>query len=158
QLVAAISAVANGGQLMRPFIVKEIRDKFGETIKEFLPSMIRKVISVDSAARVKEILTGVVESGTGKGAMIPGVKAAGKTGTAQKLDQQGRYSHNKFIATFIGFAPAEDPQIAIVVMVDEPRPVYYGGVVSAPVFKSVAEDTLRYLETGRPIKGRYRQK
>ena len=145
QLVSAISVIANGGQLMKPYIVQEIRDKQGETIKKFSPVMIRKVISLDTAARVKKILTGAVEEGTGKLAKVPGFSAAGKTGTAQKLEPNGTYSNNKFIASFIGFAPAEDPLIAIAVTVDEPRPYYFGGVVAAPVFKNVASDTIRYL-------------
>jgi cell division protein FtsI/penicillin-binding protein 2 len=151
QLVTAISAIANGGQLMKPYIVKEIRDKYGEVLKKFLPTMIRKVISEDTANRVRKILTGVVEEGTGKLAKITGFTAAGKTGTAQKLESNGAYSHNKFVASFIGFAPAEDPLIAIVVVVDEPRPYYFGGVVAAPVFKNVAGDVLKYLKGKRSV-------
>ncbi|MCX5703333.1 MAG: penicillin-binding transpeptidase domain-containing protein [Candidatus Omnitrophica bacterium] len=149
QLVAAISVIANGGQLMKPFIVQEIRDRHGETIKKFAPAMIRKVISLETAARAKKILTTAVEDGTGKLARVPGFSAAGKTGTAQKLEPNGAYSHNKFVASFIGFAPAEDPLIAIVVTVDEPHPYYFGGVVAAPVFSSVASDVIRYLKTTR---------
>ncbi len=151
QLAAAISVIANGGQLMRPYLVQEIRDKFGETIKKFSPSLIRKVISLDTSSRVKKILAGAVEKGTGKLAQIPGFSAAGKTGTAQKLEPNGAYSHNKFIASFIGFAPVEDPLIAIVVTIDEPRPYYFGGVVAAPVFKNVASDAIRYLKTNQPL-------
>lgn len=147
QLVAAISAIANGGQLMKPYIIQEIKDKHGEVIKKFSPVMIRKAVSLDTAARVRKILTGVVEEGTGKMAKIEGFTAAGKTGTAQKLEDNGTYSHSKFVASFIGFAPAEDPVVAIVVTVDEPRPVYFGGVVAAPVFKNVAADVLRYLKS-----------
>lgn len=149
QLVSAVSVIANGGQLMKPYIVSEIRDKQDETIKKFSPVMIRKVISLDTAARVKKILTGAVEEGTGKLAKVPGFTAAGKTGTAQKLEPNGTYSHNKFVASFIGFAPAEDPVIAIAVTVDEPHPYYFGGVVAAPVFKNVASDSIRYLRTSR---------
>jgi cell division protein FtsI/penicillin-binding protein 2 len=146
QLVSAISVIANGGQLMKPYILSEIRDKFGETIKKNSPQMIRKVISVDTANRVKSILNGVIENGTGKLAKLNGYSAAGKTGTAQKLEANGTYSHNKFIASFIGFAPVEDPVIAVAIVVDEPRPYYFGGVVAAPVFKNVANDVLRYLK------------
>ncbi|MCX5707354.1 MAG: penicillin-binding transpeptidase domain-containing protein [Candidatus Omnitrophica bacterium] len=146
QLASAISVIANGGQLMRPYAIEEIRDKQGETIKKFLPVLLRKVISVDTAARMKKMLTGVVEEGTGKMAQIPGFSAAGKTGTAQKLEPNGAYSHNKFVASFIGFAPAEDPIVTIVVSVDEPHPYYYGGVVAAPVFKNVAAEVIRYLK------------
>jgi len=150
QLANAISAIANGGQLMRPYVVKEIRDKLGEEIKTFSPVLIRKVISLDTAARVRKILIGAVEEGTGKLAKIDGVSVAGKTGTAQKLEANGTYSHNKFIGSFIGFTPAEDPQIAIAVVLDDPHP-YYGGVVAAPVFKNVAIDVLRYLKTKEPL-------
>jgi len=146
QLANAISVIANGGQLMKPYIVKEIRDKYGETIKSFSPEMLHKVISLETADRIKKILVLAVENGTGRMARIPGFSAAGKTGTAQKLEANGAYSHNKFIATFIGFAPADDPVIAIAVMVDSPHPVYFGGVVAAPVFKNVASDTLKYLK------------
>ena len=145
QLASAISVIANGGQLMRPYIVKEIRDKHGEPIKKNSPLLIRKVISLDTAARVKRILAAVVEEGTGKLARIDGFSAAGKTGTAQKLEPNGAYSHHKFIASFIGFAPVEDPLVAIAVTVDEPHPVYFGGVVAAPVFKNTAADTIKYL-------------
>ena len=150
QLAAAISTIANGGQLMRPYIVKEIRDKYGETIKKSSPTMIHKVISIDTTLRMKKILTGAVEEGTGKLAKLSDWSAAGKTGTAQKLETDGSYSHNKFVASFIGFAPVEEPVIAIAVVIDEPRPYYFGGVVAAPVFKNVANDVLRYLKTRLP--------
>jgi len=145
QLACAISVIANGGQLMRPFIVKEIIDKYKEPIKEFEPVMAHKVISLNTAERVKSILRGVIESGTGKMARIQEFSAAGKTGTAQKIEPNGAYSHTKFMATFIGFAPVDDPMVAIAVVIDEPRPYYFGGVVAAPVFKDVACDTLKYL-------------
>lgn len=151
QLASAISVIANGGQLMEPRLVKEIRDKQGEVIKTFPPVAARKVISGDTANRVKKMLTGVVEEGTGKLAKIKGFSAAGKTGTAQKLEPNGAYSHDKFMASFIGFAPAEEPVITVVVIVDEPRPYYFGGVVAAPVFKNVAGDVLKYLKGRGPI-------
>jgi len=154
QLASAISAIANGGDLMRPYVVKEVRDKYEQTIKSFPPLLIRNSISADTAARARKVLTGVVENGTGKLAQVTGFSAAGKTGTAQKLEPNGAYSHNKFVATFIGFAPAQDPVIAIAVCVDEPHPYYYGGVVAAPVFKNVASDTLRYLQAIQPLSAR----
>ena len=147
QLAGEISIIANGGQLMKPYIVKEVKDKYGETIKQFSPVVVNRVISADTAERIKKILIGVIEEGTGKLAKVMGFDAAGKTGTAQKLEPNGTYSHNKFIASFIGFAPANDPLIAVAIMVDEPHPYYYGGVVAAPVFKGVANDTIRYLRT-----------
>jgi len=146
QLANAISAIANGGLLMKPYIVSEVRDKFGETIKKFSPQVKSKAILPETASRVKKILEGAVEEGTGKLAKIEGYSAAGKTGTAQKVEPNGSYSHDKFIASFIGFAPAEEPAVAIVVTVDEPRSSHFGGVVSAPVFRAVAHDVLRYLK------------
>jgi cell division protein FtsI/penicillin-binding protein 2 len=151
QLASAISVIANGGQLMKPYIVKEIRNQYAEPIKQFTPKMIRKVISLESAQRASKILIGVVEEGTGKLAKIDSIVVAGKTGTGQKLEPNGTYSHNRFMASFIGFAPAEDPSIAIAVVVDEPHPYYFGGVVAAPVFKNVAEDVLKYLKSKQPI-------
>lgn len=145
QLACAMSAIANGGLLMKPWVVREIRDDRGEVIVRFKPTIVRRVISEETSRKTRHLLQGVVERGTGKRAKLESYTAAGKTGTAQKVEASGRYSHSKFIASFIGFAPVEDPKIVVVVSVDEPRPYYYGGVVSAPVFKEVTEDTLRYL-------------
>ncbi|MCX5710170.1 MAG: penicillin-binding transpeptidase domain-containing protein [Candidatus Omnitrophica bacterium] len=147
QLASAMSVIANGGLLMKPYIVKEIKTKNGITIRKISPQVKRKVISPDTAARMTKMLTGVIEEGTGKMAKLIGFSAAGKTGTAQKLEPNGTYSHNKFVASFVGFAPAEDPLITVIVTVDEPHPVIYGGVVAAPVFKNVAGDVIRYLKT-----------
>ena len=92
-------------------------------------------------------MTKVVEGGTGKRAKIEGYTVAGKTGTAQKVNPSGGgYSHGKFIASFGGFLPVDNPKIAMIVIVDEPRPVYYGGQVAAPVFKKVAQDVIKYIE------------
>ncbi|MDO8662051.1 MAG: penicillin-binding transpeptidase domain-containing protein [Candidatus Omnitrophota bacterium] len=151
QLASAFSVIANGGQLMKPYIIEEVRDKQGEVIRKAQPKLIRKVLSLDTAARMTKMLTGVVEEGTGKMAQIPGVTSAGKTGTAQKLDSNGAYSHNKFVASFVGFAPVEDPLVTIVVSLDEPHPSYYGGVVAAPVFSAVAGDVVRYLKTKQAL-------
>jgi len=153
QLASAISVIANGGQLMKPYVVQEVRDKYGETIKKISPVVIRRAISEDTANRVKSILGGVVENGTGKMGKIPGISAGGKTGTAQKLEPNGAYSHNKFVGSFIGFAPLENPMVAIVVTLDEPRPYYFGGVVAAPVFKNVAGDVIKYLKSHQLAEG-----
>ncbi|MFH1678751.1 MAG: penicillin-binding transpeptidase domain-containing protein [Candidatus Omnitrophota bacterium] len=147
QLVSAISVIANQGRLMKPYLVKEIQDEYGQTVKQFYPEILSTVISPESALRMKEILVGVVENGTGKLAQVKGMRVAGKTGTAQKIDSSGRYSHKNFFALFIGFVPADNPKIAVAVVVDEPRPVYFGGVVCAPVFESICKDVLSYLET-----------
>ena len=149
QLASAISVIANGGQLMKPYIIDSVRDNQGRIIKQNKPVLIRKVISVDTAMRIKKILTGVIEEGTGKLGKVLGFSAAGKTGTAQKLEPDGTYSHNKFVASFIGFSPAEDPLITIVVTVDEPHPYYFGGVVAAPVFQKVAGEVIRYLKSNQ---------
>lgn len=155
QLASAFSVIANGGQLMKPYIIEEVRDKQGEVVLKTQPKLIRKVLSLDTAARMTKMLTGVVEEGTGKRAQISGITSSGKTGTAQKLDPNGAYSHNKFVASFVGFAPAEDPLITIVVSVDEPHPYYYGGVVAAPVFSAVAGDVVRYLKTKQALAENY---
>jgi cell division protein FtsI (penicillin-binding protein 3) len=147
QLACAISTVANQGKLMKPYVVKEVQDESGLTIKQFPPQLLSWVISPHTALRLREILVGVVENGTGRAARIKGMSVAGKTGTAQKLEPNGRYSHRKFVASFIGFAPADNPKIAVVVVIDEPRPLYFGGTVCAPAFKNICENVLRYLET-----------
>jgi len=145
QLACAISVIADNGFLVRPRIVKEILDEQGHSIKEFPSRVVRKVISPVTAAKVRGILMGVVESGTGKKAKIEDYTAGGKTGTAQKVEPGGIYSHDRFIASFIGFAPVDNPVLAVVVCIDEPRPVYYGGDVAAPVFRNVVDESLKYL-------------
>ena len=145
QLAQAMSAVSNGGILMKPRLVKEIRDSKGVLIKSFEPTMKWRVVSQETSDKLKILLNGVVELGTGKAADIKEYRSGGKTGTAQKVEPNGLYSHSKFIASFVGFAPLNDPKIVIVVSIDEPRPYYYGGTVAAPVFKSVGCQTLRYL-------------
>lgn len=146
QLACAVSVIANGGVLMKPFIVKSISYEDGQVIGEYKPQEIRRVISPDTARRMKDILVLVTEEGTGKLSRVSDFKVAGKTGTAQKIEPNGAYSHSKYIASFIGFAPADDPLIAIVVIVDEPRPYYFGGVVAAPVFKRISRDVVNYLK------------
>jgi cell division protein FtsI/penicillin-binding protein 2 len=147
QLASAISVIANQGKLMKPYVVREIQDELGLSIKQFSPQLLSWVVSPHTALRLTEILVGVIENGTGRAARIKDLRVAGKTGTAQKLEPNGRYSHRKFIASFIGFAPADNPRIAVAVTIDEPRPVYFGGVVCAPAFKNICENVLRYLET-----------
>jgi cell division protein FtsI/penicillin-binding protein 2 len=147
QLACAISAIANDGVLLKPRIISAIKDKNGEVIKEFPVQKSRRVVSPQTARTVREFLRGVVEEGTGKAAEIKGFYPAGKTGTAQKIEPTGGYSHKRFVASFIGFVPWDKPIFSIVVIVDEPRPYpyYYGGVVAAPVFKRVATDIMQYV-------------
>jgi len=146
QMACAISAIANGGVYYRPMIVDRVEDERSQVIKIFESKSVRRVIDKDTARGMREILKGAVENGTGKKAKLKGYTSAGKTGTAQKVDPSGKYSHSRFIASFIGFAPAENPKIAVCVFVDEPRPVYYGGTVAAPAFRKIAQSTLRYLD------------
>jgi len=152
QLACAVSVIANGGNLVKPWILREIRDEQGETIVKFEPSVVRRVISENTAKKMRGILKGVVEKGTGTLAKLGSYTAGGKTGTAQKIEPPGVYSHSKFVGSFIGFAPAENPRVVVAVCMDEPRPFYYGGVVATPVFKKVAEDTLRYMGVAPDIK------
>ena len=150
QLANMISVIANGGVLYKPYIVSRIVDKTGEVIKEFAPQELRRVISKRTSRRMKNILAQVVAEGTGRRANLANFRVAGKTGTAQKIEN-GRYSNTKFIATFLGFAPLDNPRIAIVVVVDEPKGTHYGGTVSAPVFKNVANKVLKYIEASRGL-------
>lgn len=146
QLISAVSAVANGGYLMEPRLAKKLIDNDGNTIHEFSPNIIRQVISKETSDTMCEILESVVSNGTGGGAKIPGYKIAGKTGTAQKAEN-GRYVQGKYISSFIGFAPANDPKIAVLVVIDEPGGAsHFGGVIAAPVVKSIIGDSLRYLD------------
>jgi cell division protein FtsI (penicillin-binding protein 3) len=146
QLVAAASAIANGGNLMRPYLVREIVDRDGNTIQTFKPQKIRRAVSGRTATIVKNILkTVITPGGTGVHAALDGYTASGKTGTARKLDDNGKYSTTKHTASFIGFAPADRPAVTILVIVDEPQGQYYGGVVAAPVFRKIAQQTLNYL-------------
>jgi stage V sporulation protein D (sporulation-specific penicillin-binding protein) len=129
---------------MQPFVIKEIRDQKGEVIESFSPKIVRQSMDAATAKRVKSILTGVIERGTGKLGKVKDVFAAGKTGTAQKIIG-GQYSHSQFFATFIGFAPSEDPKIAMAIVFDDPRGSHFGGTVCAPIFKEIAENVLKYL-------------
>ncbi|MGF7185071.1 stage V sporulation protein D (sporulation-specific penicillin-binding protein) [Desulfitispora alkaliphila] len=146
QLVSAVSAVANGGVLMEPQLVKEIRDHDGKLIEKLEPKVVRKVASKQSMDLALEILESVVENGTGRNTYIEGYRIAGKTGTAQKVAESGGYAPGKYVASFVGLAPADNPQVVGLVVVDEPQGAYYGGQIAAPVFKNVMVDVLRYLE------------
>ena len=146
QMVSAVAAIANGGVLMRPYVVSEIRDAQGQTLKEVLPHVKRRVISPETARAVTTILEGVVTDGTGGKAAIAGFRVAGKTGTAQKIDSRtGRYSATQFVSSFVGYVPANNPRLAMIVLIDEPRGESWGGTVAAPVFNRVGEQVLNYL-------------
>ncbi len=149
QLTTAFSALANGGYLMKPYLVKDILDKDGKVIKRNQPQIMKKIISGETASKVTEMLRdAVAEGGTGTAAALAGYDVAGKTGTAQKVSENGRgYAGNKHVASFIGFVPAQSPELVVLVAIDEPEGIQYGGVVAAPAFKAIAETSLRYLNT-----------
>ncbi len=145
QMLNAVSVIANGGRLVRPFMIREIKDNEGVVLKQTEPMVRQMVVEPETAEVINEMLQLVVgEGGTGKAAAIKGIKVAGKTGTSQKLEN-GTYSHSKHVGSFVGYAPADNPMLAMLVVIDEPRGAYYGGVVAAPVFQEVIEDSLRYL-------------
>jgi len=145
QMVSAMSAIANGGMLMKPQITRSIL-KDGDAVETHSSEAIRRVLSKRTSRKMISMLKSVVTHGTGKNAAIPGIDVAGKTGTAQKIDPEThKYSTTAFLASFIGFAPADNPRLVILVMIDEPQNSYWGGEVAAPVFRRIAEKTLRYL-------------
>jgi cell division protein FtsI (penicillin-binding protein 3) len=145
QMVAALSAIANGGTLMEPHITKALmRD--GKVIDQVKPKIIRRVISKKTSQQMMEILKFVVKEGTGKNAAVEGFDVAGKTGTAQKyISKTKSYSKTEFVSSFIGYAPADTPRLAILVMIDNPKGVHWGSIVAAPVFREIAKKSLRYL-------------
>ena len=152
QLVTAVSAIANGGLLYRPHVVRELR-KNGQLYRPERPPT-RRAVRPATAATLRRLLEGVVLEGTGKLARPDGYTAAGKTGTAQKIDPAtGRYSRNQYIASFVGFAPLNNPAVTIVVALDSPVGRHHGGEVAAPVFKRVAEQVLAYLDVPRDVVG-----
>lgn len=150
QLITALSSIANQGVLMKPFIVRGLMDRKGNIVQAYHPTVVRRVISPGTAKRLTAILTDVVgmEDGTGKHARIVNVAVAGKTGTSQKFDFTRKiYSSQRVKTSFMGFFPAEDPQIAILVILDEPQKDRWGGVAAAPVFKSIGEQLLTCFRT-----------
>ncbi|MDA8428649.1 MAG: penicillin-binding protein [Geobacteraceae bacterium] len=147
QLVTAVSAVANGGNLMKPYIVERIQDDSGQEVQQFEPQIVQRVISPDTAQLVTRMMETVTASGgTGTNAVVEGFKVAGKTGTAQKADPVTHRYGAKRTASFIGFIPADKPRLTILVVVDEPKTSQYGGVVAAPAFRAIANNTLAYLK------------
>jgi cell division protein FtsI (penicillin-binding protein 3) len=147
QMVTALSAIANGGFLMKPYVVEKITDEKGEVRQFFQPEIVRRVISGGTAKKVTALLKAATEKGgTGEEAVPAGYEVAGKTGTAQKIEPLlGGYSEDRFHSSFMGFAPAENPKMVLLVVIDEPQGKSYGGIVAAPVFKAVMEKVLPYL-------------
>jgi len=152
QLAMAMSAIANGGRLLEPVLVKSVTDARGNVVRESSTRVRRQVIPASVAKTVAEMLTAVTEEGgTAVEAGIPGFRVAGKTSTAQKVDPAtGKYSTDKYTAVFVGFVPVERPRIVVAVVLDEPMIGHYGGDLAGPVFRRVAEASLRYLGVTPP--------
>lgn len=140
QQVQAVAAAINGGYLYRPYIVKEIKNDKGETLQSFEPEMRRRVISEETSAQVREALESVVANGSGRNAFNDGLRVGGKTGTAQKV-VDGSYSDGDYIVSFVGFAPADDPELLVYVAVDSPKnSIQFGGVIAAPIVGRIIEE------------------
>ena len=145
QMVAAFGALANDGVRIAPHLIREVRSADGAVVYSAQPEQ-RRVISAETAIALRGMLEGVTLNGTAKKAQLDGYSAAGKTGTAQKIDPKTKaYSATKFVGSFVGFAPASNPQVVIIVVIDEPSGAYHGGDVAAPVFREVAEQILPSL-------------
>jgi cell division protein FtsI (penicillin-binding protein 3) len=146
QMVAAFGALANDGVRVAPHLIREVRDANGTVVYRAQPEQ-RRVINAETAIALRSMLEGVTLQGTAKKAQLDGYSAAGKTGTAQKIDPRTKsYSATKFVGSFVGFAPVSDPQVVIIVVIDEPGGAYHGGDVAAPVFREVAEQILPILD------------
>jgi len=146
QLLNAYCAIANDGYLMRPYVVNHVTGNNGAVLLQAQPEVVGRPISFETAAIMRKLLTRVTEEGgTGVRAQVDGYEVAGKTGSAQK-PVNGGYSTTAYTASFVGFLPAEDPEIGVIVVVDEPQPVHLGGVVACPVFSKIASQTVRCLD------------
>jgi len=153
QLLTAVSAIANDGALLKPHIIKEIYNADGSVASAAGTEKIRQVIDPDKARELAGMMAKEVSEGGGKKASVKGYNFAGKTGTAEKLNENGvGYAAGQYIASFVGFGPVENPQVAMLVVIDNPSGVYYGGQIAAPVFSDVMSEIMRYLEV-RPIGG-----
>ena len=142
QLITAYSAITNDGKMVRPHVVKEIVANDGTYVEKYETEVIRQVISTETSQTVRNILEGVVSQGAGKNAYIKGFRVAGKTGTSEKIPR----GNGKYVASFVGFAPCNDPEIIGLVMLDEPMgSTHMGGATAAPTFKSIFDDVLRYM-------------
>ena len=149
QLAVMTAVVANGGLRVQPHVCDRIQTTDGRLVRAARTRPPVRVISAETATTLQDILTSVVESGTGQLATVQGLTVAGKTGTAQKLELTGRYSHSRFVASFVGFGPVPDSRFVMVVCMDEPHPLYFGGVVSAPMFKRLVEQLTSYWGLAR---------
>jgi len=155
QIAMAAAAIANGGYLMRPIVVRRVEDAEGRVVKDMKPLVARRVLQPETVDTLTDILRAVVSEGTGRAAAIPGYAVAGKTGTAQKVDASGRYSMVDHVASFVGWVPVARPALVILASLDSPRgPRNQGGDVAAPLFARVAEGALRILAVPPDDQGR----
>ena len=139
QLTSAYSAVANGGKLMKPFLMQKITRENGKVVKENEPELLRKVLSEQTTRLMTTVLQGVVKDGSGKEAFLSELPIAGKTGTAQLYDKKTRrHDSSKHLASFVGYFPAQSPRFVLLIMIRQPRGNYYGGLVAAPAFRNIA--------------------
>ncbi|MEJ2472762.1 MAG: penicillin-binding protein 2 [Desulfobacterales bacterium] len=153
QLVTAVSAIANNGVLMKPYLVAAVTDQNNQIVQSFPPHVVRRVVSESTARKISAILkTVVAEGGTGTQAALQGFSVGGKTGTAKKIGPDGTYSDDDYIASFVGFTPVDNPAITVLIIINEPRKQYYGGVVAAPAFRRIAQETLNYLNVHPDIR------
>ncbi len=148
QLTAAIAAIANGGNLMEPYVVDRVVDSQGQVTQQNGPNVVRKVVARDVARTVSQMMEMATdEDGTASKARVPGFRVAGKTGTAQKVDAvTGGYSADKWVTSFVGFIPAEAPRLVMLVVIDEPKVGHYGGLTAAPVFARIAAQAMQSLK------------
>ena len=146
QLITAVSAIANEGVLLKPHIIKEIRNADGSIDQEVTTQTVRQAITPETARILTGLMEKVVSEGGGKKAFVKGYRFAGKTGTAEKLQDNGSgYSAGRYVASFVGFGPVEDPQVAVLVVLDDPQGVYYGGVIAAPIAGEILGQIMRHL-------------
>ena len=145
QVLNAYATIANGGEMMEPHVVQALVSPTAEDLVTIRPQRVRRVISAETASTLTDLLVGVVENGTGKNARIPGVRIAGKTGTAQQLEG-GSYSQKAYTASFVGYYPADKPQVAMIVMLDKPHTSIYGGSTAAPIFRRIVQKTMSMLD------------
>lgn len=142
QMITAVNAIANDGMMIKPHIVKRFVDSEGNVVKEFGKENIRQIVSQSTSKQLREVLESVVSEGSGSGAYIRGYRVGGKTGTSEKIPR----GNSKYVASFIGIAPSDEPEIICLVLLDEPTTgVYFGGIIATPVARSIMEETLAYL-------------
>lgn len=144
QLITALSSFGNGGKMMQPRLVRALVDDDGNTIEEYEPTVVRQVASEQTASEICVMMEGVVKDGGGKAAYLPGYRVGGKTGTAQKV-VDGKYTEYTY-SSFFAMAPMDDPQVAVLVIVDSPKGAHYGNLTAGPGVKSILQNTLKYLK------------